>query len=144
MIKFQSTINISLRIHLLYIFQTINDTLKVFIQNQFIIIFDRPRLVDSKGPGAEFNEGQHRITYEIKDKKGSKDFCSFPFEVKGKTLVEVSFYTPVFRRDVLWYGDVRPCGSPSVRLSVRPSVRPGLHPSARFPHFSPTSFDILS
>ena len=28
-----------------------------------------------------------------------------------------SFYTPVFRRDVLWYGDVRP----SVRVSVRPS-----------------------
>ena len=26
-----------------------------------------------------------------------------------------TFYTPVFRRDVLWYGDVRP----SVRLSVR-------------------------
>ena len=46
------------------------------------------------------------------------------------------FYTPVFRRDVLWYGDVRPSGSPSVRLSVRPSdspsvrlsVRPGLRP----------------
>ena len=31
-----------------------------------------------------------------------------------------TFYTPVFRRDVLWYGDVRP----SVRVSVRPSVRP--------------------
>ena len=27
------------------------------------------------------------------------------------------FYTPVFRRDVLWYGDVRPSGSPSVRPS---------------------------
>ena len=37
-------------------------------------------------------------------------------------------YTPVFRRDVLWYGDVRPSGSPS----------------ARFPHFSHTCFDILS
>ena len=36
--------------------------------------------------------------------------------------------TPVFRRDVLWYGDVCPSGSPSVRLSVRPSVRPGLRP----------------
>ena len=34
-----------------------------------------------------------------------------------------TFYTPVFRRDVLWYGDVRP--------SVRPSVRPGLRPSVR-------------
>ena len=40
------------------------------------------------------------------------------------------FYTPVFRRDVLWYGDVRPSGSPSVRHS--------------FPHFSPTCFEILS
>ena len=29
------------------------------------------------------------------------------------------FYTPVFRRDVLWYGAVRP----SIRPSVRPSVR---------------------
>ena len=27
------------------------------------------------------------------------------------------YYTPVFRRDVLWYGDVRPSGSPSVRPS---------------------------
>ena len=43
------------------------------------------------------------------------------------------FYTPVFRRNVLWYGDVRP----SVRVSVRPSVRHS------FPHFSPTCFDIL-
>ena len=54
-----------------------------------------------------------------------------------------SFYTPVFRRDVLWYGDVRP----SVRPSFRPSVRPGLRPSVRpsqFPHFSPTCFEILS
>ena len=42
------------------------------------------------------------------------------------------FYTPVFRRDVLWYGDVRPSGSPSVRPSV-----------TVFRHFSPTRFDIL-
>ena len=62
------------------------------------------------------------------------------------------FYTPVFRRDVLWYGDVRPSGSPSdspsVRLSVRPSdspsVRPSGSPSACFLHFSHTCFDILS
>ena len=39
---------------------------------------------------------------------------------------DIFFYTPVFRRDVLWYGDVRP--------SVRHS----------FPHFSPTCFEILS
>ena len=38
------------------------------------------------------------------------------------------YYTPVFRRDVLWYGDVRPSGSlsdspsdsPSVWVSIRP------------------------
>ena len=41
------------------------------------------------------------------------------------------FYTPVFRHDVLWYGD------------VRPSVRPSGSPSARFPHFSHICFDIL-
>ena len=34
------------------------------------------------------------------------------------------YYTPVFRRDVLWYGDVRPGLRPSVRPSVRLSVRP--------------------
>ena len=52
----------------------------------------------------------------------------------GHTYLEVHFYTPVFRREVLWYGD------------VRPSVRPGLRPSVRhsFPHFSPTCFEILS
>ena len=44
-----------------------------------------------------------------------------------------TFYKPVFRRDVLWYGDVRPSGSPSIRPSVRHS----------FPQFSPTCFDIL-
>ena len=38
------------------------------------------------------------------------------------------YYTSVFRRALLWYGDVCPSGSPSVRLSVRPSVRPGLRP----------------
>ena len=46
------------------------------------------------------------------------------------------YYTPVFRRDVLWYGDVRP----SVRVSVHPSVRPSVRHS--FPHFSPC-FDIM-
>ena len=38
-----------------------------------------------------------------------------------KPKIDVTFYTPVFRRDVLWYGDVRP--------SVHPSVRPGLRPA---------------
>ena len=35
----------------------------------------------------------------------------------------VDFYTPVFRRDVLWYGAVRP----SVRSSVRPTVSTKKH-----------------
>ena len=43
---------------------------------------------------------------------------------------QCDFYTPVFRRDVLWYGDIRPSGSPSVSHS--------------FPHFSPRCFDIMS
>ena len=38
------------------------------------------------------------------------------------------FYTPVFRRDVLWYGDVCPSVRVSVRPTLRPSVRPGLRP----------------
>ena len=44
--------------------------------------------------------------------------------VNGFISATQRFYTPVFRRDVLWYGDVRPSGSPSVRPSIRPSVRP--------------------
>ena len=36
---------------------------------------------------------------------------------RGGLLV---FYTHVFRRNVLWNGDVRPSDSPSVRVSVRP------------------------
>ena len=44
--------------------------------------------------------------------------------------IKGNFYTPVFRRDVLWYGDVRPSGSPSdsPRPTLRQSVRPGLRP----------------
>ena len=38
---------------------------------------------------------------------------------------------------MVWWG---PSGSPS----VRPTLRPSWSPSARFPHFSPTCFDILS
>ena len=55
--------------------------------------------------------------------------CHFNILQNGVYIsVEVPFYTPVFRRDVLWYGDVRP--------SVRPSVRPGLRPSVRPSQFS--------
>ena len=62
----------------------------------------------------------------IRSRKGE---CSPPPPMNGGNR----FYTPVFRRDVLWYGDVRP----SVRVSVHPSVRHS------FPHFSPTCFDIF-
>ena len=42
--------------------------------------------------------------------------------------------------DGTYYGMVM-----SVRVSVRPSIHPSVRsPSARFPHFSPTCFDILS
>ena len=41
-------------------------------------------------------------------------------------LDSLAFYTPVFRRDVLWCGDVR--------TSVHPSVRPGLRPSVTVFH----------
>ena len=47
-------------------------------------------------------------------------------DFNGSKRIEDSlkrFYTPVFRRDVLWYGDVRP--------SVRPGLRPSVHPSVR-------------
>ena len=42
--------------------------------------------------------------------------------------INIHFYTPVFRRDVLWYGDVCPSVRVSVRPTLRPSVRPGLRP----------------
>ena len=45
----------------------------------------------------------------------------------GTTILRIClfyYYTPVFRRDVLWYGDVRPGLHPSVRPSVQLSVRP--------------------
>ena len=44
---------------------------------------------------------------------------NWPFKWKGSSMLQF-FYTPVFRRDVLWYGDIR--------LSVRVSVRPSVHP----------------
>ena len=42
----------------------------------------------------------------------------------GTSRLRFIFKPPVFRRDVLWYGDVRPSVRPSVRLSVRVSIRP--------------------
>ena len=44
-------------------------------------------------------------------------------------LLSSIFYSPVFRQDVLWYGDVRPPVRPSVYPFVHPGLRPGLRPS---------------
>ena len=52
------------------------------------------------------------------------------------------FYTPVLRRDVLWYGDVRPSVRPSIRPSVRVSVRPSVRPSQFSALFSYMLWDI--
>ena len=75
-------------------------------------------------------------------------FFLWTFNQVRMSSISVNFYTPVLRRDVLWYGNVRPSGSPSdcpsVRSSVRLSVCPSGSPSSRFPHFSHTCFDILS
>ena len=49
-----------------------------------------------------------------------------------KYYINIAFYTPVFRRDVLWYGDVRPGLRPTLRpVSVRPSVHPSVRVSVR-------------
>ena len=47
--------------------------------------------------------------------------------IHSKKLILFYFYTPVFRRDVLWYGAVRPSVRPSVRSSVRPTVSTKKH-----------------
>ena len=46
----------------------------------------------------------------------------FVFYIDRVIVAVFHFYTP--RRDVFWYGDVRPGLLPSVRLSVRPGLRP--------------------
>ena len=62
-----------------------------------------------------------------------KQSCELFWENIISDLI-LCFYTPVFRRDVLWYGDVRPGLHPglrpSVHLSDSPSVRSpsGLRP----------------
>ena len=55
--------------------------------------------------------------------------CSWKIFCKKCLVVFVFYYTPIFRRDVLRYGDVRPGLRPSdspsgLRPSVRVSVRP--------------------
>ena len=42
--------------------------------------------------------------------------------VTNETAPETHFYTPVFKRDVLWYGAVRPSVRPSVRLLARKNI----------------------
>ena len=97
-------------------------------------------------------------------------------EVSSNQIVYLSvcFYTPVFRRDVLWYGDVRPSALFSYMLwhidlkfcvslyfyackikfechqflslfaGVMLLFNFKLLQICSFPHFSPTCFDILS
>ena len=60
-----------------------------------------------------------RYIYATNSKKVLDDHGSGIYSYRFST-----FYTPVFRRDVLWYGDVRP----GLRPTLRPSVRPGLRP----------------
>ena len=79
---------------------------------------------------------RHSIVLALHYFQGMACYCATLLEWR-LGLFETYFYTPVFRRDVLWYGDVRPGLHPGLRPSVR-------SPSARFPHFSPTCFDILS
>ena len=58
-----------------------------------------------------------------------------PFTTRERTTLVIGsfipFYTPVFRRDVLWYRDVRPGLHPGLRPSVHPSVRPSVRLSVR-------------
>ena len=55
-------------------------------------------------------------THKDGQKNRTRQWCTRHIEDIEITLSVNSFYTPVFRRDVLWYGAVRP--------SVRPFVRP--------------------
>ena len=76
-------------------------------------------------------------------------FCSF-------LLHALTYWAEILHMTLFWWTFIRPSSDGtyygmvmSVRLSVRPtlrpvSVRPSGSPSARFPHFSPTCFDILS
>ena len=70
--------------------------------------------------------------------------------VETKHISIISIEKRIFIRpssDGTYYGmvmSVRPGLHPTLRPSVRVSVLPTGSPSARFPHFSPTCFDILS
>ena len=79
------------------------------------------------------------------------------WEKIGNENFQNLWHTPIFLlyarlqtgRIMVWWCpsvrvSVRPTLRPSVRLSVRPTLRPSGSPSARFPHFSHTCFDILS
>ena len=71
----------------------------------------------------------HRIGWKKEQNYSTCYFADIPLlcmQTKWFVLRHViyvfSFYTPVFRRDVLWYGDVRPSVRPGLRPPVRPSV----------------------
>ena len=62
------------------------------------------------------------LTFQV-DLLLKKIVLGYDFWIRG-VIYCCYFYTPVFRRDVLWYGDVRPGLPPGLRPSVRLSVRP--------------------
>ena len=57
------------------------------------------------------------------DGEAVSQVTNFTRYIEGSGMKRIDFYTPVFRRDVLWYGAVRP----SVRPSVRPTVSTKKH-----------------
>ena len=78
----------------------------------FFIFFSKVR-VGAKEGGSHYWEMAVAIT------------CGYEGYLLPLLAAHSSFYTPVFRRDVLWYGAVRP----SVRASVHPSVRSSVRPT---------------
>ena len=79
----------------------------------------------------------HKYTFNwSKTRQSLVLLFTFSFQREKYTCTSICIeqfhhYTPVFRRDVLWYGDVRPSGSPSDSPSVRPTLRPSVRVSVR-------------
>ena len=84
-------------------------------------------MVMSVRPSAHFLHFSHTC-FDIMSWNFAHDFVLMYYCNRSSLSVVTLRQFLYARRDVLWYGDVRPSGSPS----------------ARFPHFSPTCFDILS
>ena len=84
-----------------------------------------------KGPNTDFHPGlillnagvlsrkHFRLTVNDGARRKASECMRMPL-----TTGKMNFYTPVFWRDVLWYGDVHPTLHPSVRPTLRPGLRP--------------------